>query len=813
MLARLRELLDDRKHRIITLIGPGGTGKTRLALQAAADQVGRFDDGVFFVDLSEVRDEETVFTTMASTLDVHPSGGASSLDALEQHLQTAEMLLLIDNFEHLAGAATGLVELLEHCPRVTMLVTSQVALRVSAEQLVPVPPLSIPDDHGQLSPSEALEFEAVRFFCQRAATVRPDFELTNANVGDVTAICARLDGLPLAIELAAARINLFGVDELRLRLAERLDVLQGGARDLPERQRTIRNTIEWSTELLTDSERSVLELFSVFAGGRLADVEGVAQRVRDYVSTDVVEAVGSLVDKSLVRGVQGADDRPRFTLLQTIQAYAREQLETEPERADAIRRAHAEHYTRRAVDLGEQLADRGRDLVLAEFADDLGNVRRAWDQWAADLDVDRLNEMLGPLWGYYDARGDYRSTVELGDDLLKVLASQPDSPERARDQLAVELSLARSMLAVRGFTADAEQAIRSVLDHAGPAGSSRERFAPLRSLASLHMLRSDFPRVIDVANELLTIAEREQDPYMLSEAHLVIGMTKMWGAGLNEAIEEIDKSISYLDASDAGFVELRVGPNPAVVSNLVDALMLWMTGFPERSAGQLSHALDIAAELDHPYSVAYALWHASLLDLWRFDLDALDQRADALLRVAEAHDYPVWTALGFVLRGVVAVSRGDAQPGLTTLEQGFTLYEGSSAPPIFWPALLMIRATTYGAAGRVDDGLRFIEEAERSVTVGDPLISDISLAYGDLLLALPTRDAEAAEKQYVRAATLAEHLGSRMVRLQAMTRLATLRRDTPRETETKNELRELLESFTEGHDTPQLAAARAALDS
>ena len=404
LLDDLRAQLDADYARLVTLIGPGGTGKTRLALQVAAEQVDRFDGGVFFVDLSAEREADGAYAAIARTMAIAGSGDDPPLDVLKRGLRERQLLLVLDNFEQVTDAATGLAELLAHCPGVTALVTSRAALRVRGERLFPVPPLTLPAD-GDMSREDALASESVQLFAERATALRPDFQLTEENVTDVAAICRRIDGLPLAIELAAARITLFAVDELRSRLDERFDVLQGVWRDLPERQRTLRSTIEWSTELLTADQRRVLQLFSVFVGARLTDVESTARRLGDHV--DVLEGIGTLVDDSLVRNILDEQGNQRLAMLVTIRSYAAEQLAAEPDFADAVHRAHAEHYTELALALREQLARRDREQVLAALELELGNLRVAWSHFVQQGDVVRLNDLLEPLWGYYDARGAY----------------------------------------------------------------------------------------------------------------------------------------------------------------------------------------------------------------------------------------------------------------------------------------------------------------------------------------------------------------------------------------------------------------------
>jgi predicted ATPase len=813
ILAELDALLRDDDVRLVTLTGPGGTGKTRLALEAARGQVGRFEDGVFFVDLTEERVAERAYAAMVHVVPIGETGENPPLESLKHGLRDRQMLLVLDNFEQVTAAATGLAELLEHCPRLRALVTSREALHVRGERRSPVPPLSLPST-GQavLSAEAGLESEAVRLFSERATSVRPDFAVTDVNIGDVAAICARLDGLPLAIELAAARITLFAVDELRARLDTHVHALGSGGHDLPERQQTLQRAIEWSTDLLTEPERTLLRLCSVFLDARIADIEATTARISSLEPLDVIEGLGSLVDKSLVRSVASADGRPRFSMLQTIRDYATEQLDTRPDLAAAVRRAHAEHYSELAAGLRESSGGWDRTAVLATLSSELGNLRSAWSYWVDHGEVARLNDLLEPLWGYYDARGNYRAATELGEELLAVLASQPETSERVRDQLALEMSLARSLIAVHGFSADAERTIREVLDRSDSAGQAPQQFAALRSLASLHLMRSDFSGSAVVASDLLTIAEEEENPTLLSEAHLVCGMTSLWSHDMPGARHHIEQAIGYSDATTPGFVELRVGPNPGVLSNTVSGLVNWMAGFPDQADAGVVRAFEIAEEIGHPYSMAYWLFHAGLLDLWREDFVQLADRSEQLLRLADAHDYPIWRALAHVLRGTATIASGEVEAGFIEVEQGFGLYDGLSTPPVFWPILLTIRALGNLMGGRIDDALTLLGQAEDAVQEGDPLVASMAIMHGDVLLASAASDVEAAAALYRRATDAAHGLGLRMVELQAATRLATLRRGTSDEEHAINELREVLDTFTEGFSTRQLVAARAALE-
>ena len=810
LLDDLRAQLDAEYARLVTLTGPGGTGKTRLALQAAAEQVDRFEDGVFFVDLSAEREADGAYAAIVRTVAITGSGDDPPLEVLKRGLRERQLLLVLDNFEQVADAATGLAELLGHCPGVTALVTSRAALRVRGERLFPVPPLTLPAGDGAVSLEDALASESVQLFVERASSLRPDFQLTDENAADVVATCRRLDGLPLAIELAAARITLFAVDELRWRLEERLDVLQGGGRDLPERQRTLRSTLEWSTELLTEAQRRVLQMFSVFVGARLTDVEGTARRLADNI--DVLEGIGTLVDNSLIRHIPDEQGHPRLAMLETIRSYAAEQLDAKPDFADAVRRAHAEHYTGLAVALREQLARTDREQVLAALEVELGNLRAAWSYLVLQGDVVRLNDLLEPLWGYYDARGAYGAAMELGDDLLKVLAIQPETPQRVRDEIALEMSLARALIVVRGYDAEVERSIRAAVERSREQDDAPERFPVLRSLATLHLMRSDFDSALEIGRELLAIAEQQRDPMLLSDAHLVYGMNTAFLGDVDDGLHHLDTAIEHFETGAAGLVKFRIGPSPGVVANVVSGLLLWGVGFPDRAVARLERGLSVAEEIGHPYSRAYAIWHAALLDLWRFDFSAMAARAETLHTVATAHDYPIWRALALVLRGTKMIADGEVEDGLAEVDRGFDLYEDQTTPPVFWPPLLQVRAAGRMLAGRIDQALVLVAESESLIPATDTQAPDLAIMRGDLHMAMAPPDGATAEASYQSAFDLAHELGLRMAELQAATRLATLHRGTPREQASRQQLRDVYNWFTEGHHTMQLVAARTVLE-
>ena len=499
-------------------------------------------------------------------------------------------------------------------------------------------------------------------------------------------------------------------------------------------------------------------------------------------------------------------------MLETIRSYAAEQLDAEPDFADAVRRAHAEHYTELAVALREQLVRTDREQVLAALEVELGNLRAAWSHLVQQGDVVRLNDLLEPLWGYYDARGTYGAAMELGDDLLKVLASQPETPQRAREEIALEMSLARALIVVRGYDAEVEHSISAAVERSREHDDAPERFPVLRSLATLHLMRSDFDSALEIGRELLVIAEQQRDPMLLSEAHLVYGMNTAFIGDVDDGLRHLDKAIEYFDTRAAGLVKFRIGPSPGVVAYVASGLLLWGVGFPDRAVARLERGLTVADEIGHPYSRGYALWHTALLDLWRFDLSTMAARAETLHALATAHDYPIWRALALVLRGTKMIADGKVEAGLAEVDRGFDLYDDQTTPPIFWPPLLQVRAVGRMLAGRIDQALELVAKSESLMAATDPQEPDFAIMRGDLHMATAPPDVAMAEASYQSAFDVARERGLRMSELQAATRLATLRRGTPREQASLQQLRDVYNSFTEGYDTVQLVAARTVLE-
>ena len=404
--------------RQVTLTGPGGTGKTRLSLQVAADLLDRFEHGAFFIDLAPISDPALVVSTIAQTLGVPDSAGRPRLDVLADALRSRQMLLVLDNFEQVLSNATDVSELLRACPRLTILVTSRAALQIRGEHEYPVPALSLPTAGQSTTPAALSQYAAVTLFIERAVAVKPDFAVTNENAPAVAEICIRLDGLPLAIELAAARIRLLTSQAMLARLERRLALLTGGARDLPARQQTLRGTIAWSYDLLDEAERRLYRRLGVFVGGcTLESAEAIGGMTGDQ-ALNVLDGVTSLVAKSLLRQQEQPDGEPRFTMLETIRADALERLEQKGE-VDEAHQRHAAFVLVLAEDAEPALRGPEQGKWLARLEAEHDNLRVALT-WAVKHDAETSQRLGGALWRFWYIRGHPREGRDWLDRVLAV---------------------------------------------------------------------------------------------------------------------------------------------------------------------------------------------------------------------------------------------------------------------------------------------------------------------------------------------------------------------------------------------------------
>jgi predicted ATPase/transcriptional regulator with XRE-family HTH domain len=420
----LRTILQRDDVRFVTLTGAGGSGKTRLAIAVAAEMGDAFPDGVVFVDLSPLTDPTLVVPTIATSLGVREVVDQSLSETLSSFLTSKQLLLVLDNCERILAAAPDITTLLAACPGLSVLATSREPLHVRGEREFPVPPLPLPATTPLLELGQFASAPAIALFVERAEESQPEFTMTTENMAAVAAICRRLDGLPLAIELAAARVKVLPPQALLVRLEHRLPLLTGGGRDLPARQRTMRDAIAWSYDLLSPDEQALFRRLAVFAGGfTLASAEAVAAADGRLA---VLDGLVALVEQSLVRQMPGAGAEPRYQMLETVREFGLERLVSSGD-ADDARQRHAEHFLRVSADLMQASTILMDHASLTRVVAEHDNVRLALVWYDQHGEIDALLQLSSLLYGLWFSRGLYREGVQWVDRALERSQRVPSS--------------------------------------------------------------------------------------------------------------------------------------------------------------------------------------------------------------------------------------------------------------------------------------------------------------------------------------------------------------------------------------------------
>lgn len=791
------------QHRFITLVGAGGIGKTTVALAVAEALIASYDHGVWFIDLAPLRDASLVPRALAAGLGLTTSS-QDAATALTDYLRDRRMLIVLDNCEHLIDAAAALVErVIGGASAVHVLATSREPLRARGERVHRLAPLgNAPADAG-LSAVEALAFPAVQLFVERAAACVENFELRDADAPAVAAICRQLDGIALAIELAATRIDAFAPRELAALLGDRFRLLRHDRRTALPRHRSLAAALDWSYELLSGDERSILNRLSVFAGAFTLEAAGAVAADARLTDRDVVDGIESLVAKSLVVASAGGAG-VRYRLLDTTRSYVLGKL-AESGESKALVRRYAEHLCAFLSRAADEVETRPAADWLADYGHAIDDVRSALG-WAFSAEGDAaigiaLSVVAIPLWMHLSLIDECRAAIE------RALA-RPIPDRNDRDDMKLYCGLAAALLHERGPLPEVDAVWAKALQIAERLEDPEYQLRPLWGLAIGRFYVGGYRVALDLLQRYRAIAVEKGDVADLLSCERLIGSTLHFLGHQREAREQLEHTLArHLSLQRSHIARFQYDQGVAAKYNLTH--VLWLLGFPDQALGMAESAMADAEATDHAFTVSNVLVHGACpLALYIGDLATLERLVDRLQDHLSAHARAVGRGHGECLKGMLLIAKGE-RAGLPLLRSGIdrlTEAKFRLRYPHYLSAL---------ALGLYADG----QDATARETIGQALDwceqSDERWCMAELLRIdgrfLETDSAAAAESRYRQSLDWARAQGALSWELRSATSLARLLRRQGRPEEARQVLAPVYGRFTEGFETADLRQARALL--
>jgi predicted ATPase/DNA-binding winged helix-turn-helix (wHTH) protein len=795
-------------ERFVTIVGPGGIGKTTVAVAVGHTLLQDFDGAVFFFDLGTLSDPLLVPSAIASTLGLLVQSN-DPVPGLIAYLRDKRALLILDSCEHVIEPAASLAErIFREAPETHILATSREALRVDGEHVRPLMPLESPPDVPKLTAMQVLRFSAARLFVERVTAGGYPLELNDSDAPMVAEICRRLDGIALAIELAAGRVNAFGIEETAARLSNRLKLLWEGRRTAPPRHQTLSAMLDWSYDLLRDNERLVLRRLSVFVGVFALEAARAVAAGPDIDESQVVAALDGLVMKSLV-AADTSQPATRYRLLDTTRAYALGKL-LEREDADRVARRHAIYFLELLDRADTDQPSTSDGQAFANFGEHLGNVRAALE-WSF---LERGDVGVGVALAVSSSRLflDLSLLSECSRWAERAIARLDETSQGTRLEMELQAALGLSSMFTRGNSEQAGIALKRGLVLAGELGDMHNELHLLGRLHIFHERIGDFRAALEYAKRDEALAKKIGDPIGFAEASAALGIScHLEGDGAN-ARRHLEAALIELPASTR-IDMFHLGFDYRNRARIALARALWLEGLSHQALMVSRETVEEAQAFNHPITLCIALIWAVSVFLWNGDLDCAEQSIDRFIDQADRYSLAPYQAVGRGVKGELMVRRGEPETGVAQLRAALeTLhllrYE------LLTTAFMTAIAEGLAMMGRFDEAIGAIDETIAVVERNGDLFTmpELLRVKGSIFVS-PQRFAPLkAEACFLTSLDLAARQSALAWELRTATSLALLRAGQGRHDEAREVLAPVYARFTEGFDNSDLTAARDLLN-
>jgi predicted ATPase/DNA-binding winged helix-turn-helix (wHTH) protein len=795
--------------RFVSVVGVGGVGKTTVAVAVGHHLTEAFTGAVLFADLGMLSDPALVATTIASSLGL----AVQSEDAtpnLIAYLRDKRILLILDTCEHLIDAVAALAsQIFIAAPQVHILATGREALQVEAEHVYRLDPLACPPDDEALTAASTQAFPATQLFVERALASGARLDLSDAEAAIVVAICRKLDGVALAIELAARRVEAYGLQETAALLDQRLTLMWLGPRTAPSRQRTLQATLDWSYGLLSEAERVVLRRLAVFVGHFTLDAALAVVTSADVDQARVFAAIDSLVAKSMV-ATRPIGAMMRYRLLDTTRAYALETTVDDAERADVAVR-HAAYYQRWLEHSATDWPTLSTGTERAPHFAALNNVRAALE-WCFGPNG---STQIGI--GLAAAAAPVFLAMSLLPECLRwserAILALDDGSRGGADEMHLQAAFGTSLMHIRGEIDVARAALNRSLAIAEERGGALDQLRLLGPLHMFHLRSGDFKAALHYAKRCSAVAEALGDPVATALAHSILGISLHLTGDLSGARRELEAALQHWPGFQQAST-IYLGFDYQNRAGIVLARTLWLQGYPAQALERARQAIDDAARIDHPLSLTIVLHWAASVFLWIGDYQGAEEHIDWFISRSETHSLGPSLAIGHGFKGELAIRLGHAQRGIGIVQDCLDKLRSARYELLTTPFNISL-AQGFAATGRFAEGMTLVDETMRVVEANEDFcyMPELLRVKGGLLLMSPEPRDEDAKACYRKALELSRHQGARAWELRTAVDLAAvLARQGERES-ARSLLQPVFASFTEGLNTVDLKAAQRLLAS